>query len=283
MSKDPIQVGLSSASVFPLNVHDAFAVSHDLGYDGVEVLVTGNHLSQDPRKLNELSSRYDQPILAIHAPTLLLTQQVWGDAWSKIEMSAAMARDVGCDVVVVHPPFRWQGGYATGFADGVKKIMDDYGVRIAVENMYPWRARGREAKMYLPHWNPVPQPYEYVTWDFSHAAIANVDSLESIKALGSRLSHVHLCDGVDNGKDEHLVPGRGTQPVAASMQHLRDSGWNGHVVVEVSTRKAKGAGGREEWLAETLRFAREQLEPTEAETGTAPDAEPASDSSTLRS
>lgn len=264
MSKDSVQVGLSSASVFPLNVHDAFAVSRDLGYDGVEVLVTGNHLSQDPRKLNELSSRYDQPILAIHAPTLLLTQQVWGGAWSKIEKSAAMARDVGCDVVVVHPPFRWQGSYATGFADGVKRIMDEHGVRIAVENMYPWRARGRETKMYLPHWNPVPQPYDFVTWDFSHAAIANVDSFQAMRELGDRLSHVHLCDGLDNGKDEHLVPGRGTQPVIAAMQHLRDSGWGGHVVVEVSTRKAKGTGEREEWLAETLRFAREHLAPASA-------------------
>ena len=46
-SKAPIPVALSSASVYPLNVHDAFAVSHDLGYDGVEVLVTGNQVSQD--------------------------------------------------------------------------------------------------------------------------------------------------------------------------------------------------------------------------------------------
>lgn len=259
MTKDLIPVALSSASVYPLNVHDAFSVAHDLGYDGVEVLVTGNQISQSPARLAELSSRYEQPIMAIHAPTLLLTQQVWGSAWNKIEMSAAMARDVGCDVVVAHPPFRWQGTYATGFADGVARIMEEYGVKIAVENMYPWRARGREAKMYLPHWNPVPQPYEFVTWDFSHAAISNMDSHEAMVSLGDRLSHVHLCDGQDNGKDEHLVPGRGTQPVAEAMAHLRDSNWGGVVAVEVSTRKAKGAGEREEWLGETLAFARRHL------------------------
>ena len=42
-----IPIALSSASVYPLNVHDAFAVSHDLGYDGVEVLVTGNQIYLD--------------------------------------------------------------------------------------------------------------------------------------------------------------------------------------------------------------------------------------------
>ncbi|WP_345149117.1 sugar phosphate isomerase/epimerase family protein [Arthrobacter ginkgonis] len=255
-----IPVALSSSSVYPLSVHDAFAVARDLGYDGIEVLVTGNAMSQDPQRLRDLSSRYDQPIMAIHAPTLLLTQQVWGSAWNKIEMSAAMAVEVGCDVVVAHPPFRWQGTYATGFAEGVRRIKEDYGVRIAVENMYPWRARGREALMYLPHWDPVPQPYDHVTWDFSHASIAEMDSHKAFRDLGERLSHVHLCDGSNNGKDEHLVPGRGTQPVEESLQYLRDSNWDGVVAVEVSTRKAKGAGEREEWLGETLSFARRHLD-----------------------
>lgn len=248
----PIPVALSSASVYPLNVHDAFAVSHDLGYDGVEVLVTGNQISQDPRQLNRLAERYEQPIMAIHAPTLLLTQQVWGTAWNKIESAAAMAVDVGCDVVVAHPPFRWQGTYATEFATGIRRIMEEYGVKIAVENMYPWRARGREAKMYLPHWNPVPEPYEFVTWDFSHSAIADMDSAVAFRDLGTRLSHVHLCDGMNNGKDEHLVPGRGTQPVIEAIEYLRDSAWDGVVAVEVSTRKARGAGSARHGWARPL-------------------------------
>ncbi|MDQ0095529.1 sugar phosphate isomerase/epimerase family protein [Paeniglutamicibacter psychrophenolicus] len=260
-AKAPIPVALSSASVYPLNVHDAFAVSHDLGYDGVEVLVTGNQVSQDAVALNRLAERYEQPVMAIHAPTLLLTQQVWGTAWNKIESAAAMAVQVGCDVVVAHPPFRWQGTYATEFATGIRRIMEEYGVRIAVENMYPWRARGREAKMYLPHWNPVPEPYEFVTWDFSHSAIADMDSAVAMRDLGQRLTHVHLCDGLNNGKDEHLVPGRGTQPVIEAIEYLRDSAWDGVVAVEVSTRKAKGAGEREAWLGETLEFARRHLAP----------------------
>jgi sugar phosphate isomerase/epimerase len=257
----PIPVALSSASVYPLNVHDAFAVSHDLGYDGVEVLVTGNQVSQDAVALNRLAERYEQPVMAIHAPTLLLTQQVWGTAWNKIESAAAMAVQVGCDVVVAHPPFRWQGTYATEFTTGIRRIMEEYGVKIAVENMYPWRARGREAKMYLPHWNPVPEPYEFVTWDFSHSAIADMDSAVAMRDLGQRLTHVHLCDGLNNGKDEHLVPGRGTQPVIEAIEYLRDSAWDGVVAVEVSTRKAKGAGEREAWLGETLEFARRHLAP----------------------
>ncbi|MCA4135069.1 sugar phosphate isomerase/epimerase [Arthrobacter sp. M4] len=254
-----IPVALSSASVYPLSVHDAFAVAQDLGYDGVEVMVTNNATSQNSDAVLQLSHRYQQPIVSIHAPTLLLTQQVWGSAWNKIEMSCRMARDVGCNTVVVHPPFRWQSNYAENFAAGVREIAAMYQVHIAVENMYPWRVRGREALAYLPHWDPVGQDYDDVTWDFSHAATAGADSLEAIRALGSKLRHVHLTDGSGSGRDEHLIPGKGTQRCAQVLQHLASNGFEGTVVAEISTRRAKFAGQREEWLAETLRFARQHL------------------------
>jgi sugar phosphate isomerase/epimerase len=254
-----IPVALSSASVYPLSVHDAFAVAQDLGFDGVEVMVTNNATSQNPEALIQLSQRYRQPIVSIHAPTLLLTQQVWGAAWNKIEMSCRMARDVGCSTVVVHPPFRWQSNYAENFAAGVRELAAKHRVHIAVENMYPWRVRGREAAAYLPHWDPVGQDYDAVTWDFSHAASAGVNSLEAVRALGSKLRHIHLADGSGSSRDEHLIPGRGTQQCAEVLQHLAAQGFPGVVVAEISTRRARFAGEREAWLAETLRFARQHL------------------------
>ena len=265
-----VPVALSSASVYPLSVHDAFAVSRDLGYDGVEIMVTNSQISQNPDTLKTLSERYDQPVMAIHAPTLLLTQQVWGKAWTKIELSAAMAAELGAATVVTHPPFRWQTGYAENFAEGVRTISEQYGVTIAVENMYPWRVRGREAKAYLPHWNPVPEPYDHVTWDFSHAAIAGMDSFEEIRRLGDRLSHVHLTDGTPNGRDEHLIPGEGTQRCAEALQYLGRTDFKGVVAIEVSTRRAKGPGEREELLEQTLKFARRHLSGGEAEEAPGP-------------
>jgi sugar phosphate isomerase/epimerase len=103
------------------------------------------------------------------------------------------------------------------------------------------------------------QDYDDVTWDFSHAATAGANSLEAIRALGSKLRHVHLTDGSGSGKDEHLIPGYGTQQCAEALQYLASNGFEGTVVAEISTRKAKAAGEREEWLAETLRFARQHL------------------------
>ncbi|MGN6406581.1 sugar phosphate isomerase/epimerase family protein [Sinomonas sp.] len=255
-----VPVALSSASVYPLSVHDAFACAADLGFDGVEVMVTNNSTSQESDALVHRSERYDQPIVSIHAPTLLLTQQVWGGAWSKIRRSCQMAREVGCDTVVVHPPFRWQTGYADGFSIGVRDLAEEYEVHIAVENMYPWRVRGRDARAYLPHGDPGGQGYRDVTWDFSHAATAREDSLEALKALGQSLRHIHLTDGSGASfRDEHLLPGEGTQRVGECLQYLADSAFEGVVVAEISTRKAREVGEREQMLAKTLQFARHHL------------------------
>jgi len=253
-------VGLSTASVYPHTCSDAFGIAADLGYDGVEVMVWTDPVSQDVAALERLAEHYGIPVLAVHAPTLLVTQRVWGkDPWVKIERSCAMAGALGARTVVVHPPFRWQREYAAGFVDGVERIGRETGVVVAVENMYPWRARQREILAYLPGWDPVPQPYRHVTLDLSHSATAGVSGLDTAKALGDRLAHLHLADGSGSAKDEHLVPGRGAQPCGDVLELLAERDWRGTVVVEINTRKARGRRDRERDLAEALAFARLHL------------------------
>ncbi|WP_237200155.1 sugar phosphate isomerase/epimerase family protein [Rothia nasimurium] len=258
--RPPIPVALSTSCVFPLGVPETFSTAVDLGYDSVEVMITHSALSQEPHDLLNLIQKYQIPISAIHAPTLLLTQQVWGRAWNKMQMAAKMTKAVGADVVVAHPPFRWQKLYAKNFVAGVREISELENVKIAVENMYPWSVKGRAVEMYAPHWDPSRFDYDWMTWDFSHAAAAGDDSLEAVKRIGPRLGHVHLTDGSgDKVMDEHLIPGHGTQPVAETLQYIAASDFSGVVCAEVSTRKAKGAAERDDMLYETLQFARTHL------------------------
>ena len=159
---------------------------------------------------------------------------------------------------MLHPPFRWQKEYAAEFVDGVAAREAESGVRLAVENMFPWRARGRDLQAYLPHWDPVPMSYDHVTLDLSHTATAGSDALAMAADLGERLTHVHLADGSGSVRDEHLVPGRGGQPCAEFLQLLPGSGFEGDVVVEVGTRKHTDLQ-RAEDLRESLDFARAHL------------------------
>ena len=109
-------------------------------------------------------------------------------------------------------------------------------------------------------WNPVEMDCSAATLDVSHAAVSGSDVLEMAVQLGSRLAHVHLGDGTKPGlPDEHLVPGRGTQPCAELLRWLTDTGYSGHVVLEVSTHRVPTLGDRQADLAESLDFARRYL------------------------
>ena len=116
----------------------------------------------------------------------------------------------------------------------------------------------RQVQAYLPHWDPVPQPYDHVTIDLSHTATARSDALQMVRDLDDRLAHIHLADGhLTTLKDDHLVPGRGTQPCAEVLEHVSTSGFGGAVVLEVGTRRRPRE--REIDLRESLAFARTHL------------------------
>jgi sugar phosphate isomerase/epimerase len=250
--------GLSTASVYPESTSHGFAHAARLGYDAVEVMVSIDAVSQSARQLRSLSEYHEVPVCAVHAPCLLITQRVWGtEPWAKLERSADLARELGADVVVVHPPFRWQKEYAAGFVEGIAELEGRTGIAFAVENMYPWRATSRrEMEVYIPGWDPSAESYANVTLDLSHAATARSDPLAMARRLGGRLRHVHLTDGSGSAKDEHLVPGRGAQPCGELLEQLAGEGFSGHVVVEINTRKAGSTAARENDLLESLAFAR---------------------------
>ena len=257
-----IRVGMSASCVYPLSCEDGFRFANKAGYDGVEVMVTNESVTQSAAGVRQLIDTYEMPVLSIHAPVLLLTHFVWGrDPQAKLERSAELAANVGADTVVVHPPFRWQSGYAERFLDIVRQTSQNSGVTIAVENMFPWKVRNSAMQAYAPGPDPRELDCDAITLDFSHAALSGHDSMQLTLEYGDRLRHVHLTDGShpDDGNrvfDEHLLPGHGKQPVAEVLQHLAASNWDGHVVAEVNTRKAKSEAERVDLLRQTLEFAR---------------------------
>jgi sugar phosphate isomerase/epimerase len=274
-----IKVGLSTASVYPLRAEAAFEYAARLGYDGVELMVWGEAVSQDVDAVRKLSERYRVPVLSVHAPCLLISQRVWGsNPIVKLDRSVRTAEQLGAQTVVVHPPFRWQRRYAEGFREQVLALEASSEVMVAVENMFPFRADrffgtdqtrermrrrgggpGAAISAFAPSYDPLDGDHAHYTLDLSHTSTAGTDSLEMARRMAGGLVHLHLCDGSGLPADEHLVPGRGTQPTAEVCQMLAASGFTGHVVLEVSTSAARSAAEREAMLVESLQFARTHL------------------------
>ena len=91
-----IQVGMSASCVYPLACEDGFRFAQKAGYDGVEVMVTREPVTQSVDGIKKLMDTYEMPVLSIHAPVLLLTHFVWGrDPQIKLEKSAELAANVG--------------------------------------------------------------------------------------------------------------------------------------------------------------------------------------------
>ena len=275
-----IKVGLSTASVYPLRTEAAFEYAARLGYDGVELMVWAESVSQDIEAVAELSRRYAMPVLAVHAPCLLISQRVWGaNPIAKLDRSVRAAEELGAQTVVIHPPFRWQRRYAEGFSEQVVRLEASNNVIVAVENMFPFRADrflgGTQASIermrkrggkpgpaisaFSPSYDPLEGGHAHYTLDLSHTATAGTDALDMARRMGSGLAHLHLTDGSGAYIDEHLVPGRGTQPTVEVCQMLAASAFSGHVILEVTTSGARTEAEREALLTESLEFARTHL------------------------
>jgi sugar phosphate isomerase/epimerase len=254
------KVALATASVYPESTAKAFEIAARLGYDGVEVMVWTDPVSQDATALKRLVEYHQVPVLALHAPCLVITQRVWGtDPWAKLVRAKDAADELGAQTVVVHPPFRWQREYARQFVGGIQEMVNETDVRFAVENMFPLRARGREVTPYAPDWDPTTEDFPHFTLDLSHTSVSQSDALAMADTMGDRLAHVHIADGNGSARDEHLVPGRGDQPCGELLEGLADRGFDGLVVVEVNTRKCDDRAEREADLAEALAYTRLHL------------------------
>ncbi|MGW4246146.1 sugar phosphate isomerase/epimerase family protein [Nocardia sp. NPDC004722] len=272
-----IRVGLSTASVYPENTEAAFRYAAELGYDGVELMVWAEPASQSIATVQHFAHKYDVPVLAVHAPCLLISQRVWGsDPIAKLTRSVHTAEALGAATVVVHPPFRWQRRYADGFAKQVAELENSSPVAVAVENMFPMRADtlfrgssitrlerrggpGPSITTFSPSYDPTDVGFRHYTLDTSHTATAGVDPLLLAGRMGSGLTHLHLADGRGAATDEHLIPGEGTQPVAELCEMLVHNGFAGQAVIEVNTQMARTTMDRAAMLDRALTFARTHL------------------------
>ncbi|WUD63059.1 sugar phosphate isomerase/epimerase [Nocardia sp. NBC_00511] len=273
-----VRVGLSTASVYPENTEAAFRYAAELGFDGVELMVWAEPASQSISTVQHFAHKYAMPVLAVHAPCLLISQRVWGsDPVAKLTRSVHAAEALGAATVVVHPPFRWQRRYADGFAKQVLELENSSPVAVAVENMFPMRADtlfrgnaiarlerrggpGPSITTFSPSYDPTDVGFRHYTLDTSHTATAGVDPLVLARRMGSGLTHLHLADGRGAATDEHLIPGEGTQPVAELCEMLVHNGFDGQAVIEVNTQMARTTMDRAAMLNRALSFAREHLD-----------------------
>lgn len=232
-----------------------------LDYDNMEVMVTPHKNSQNADYLKGLIDQHQIPIRSIHAPTLLLCQFVYGtEPVHKLKKTAELALAVGAKDVIVHPPFK-ANPYSKKFLKVIQNMEDETGLNFAVENMFPWAARGRTVEIYGPSYIEAAEKVNSLTLDFSHAAASGLDTLDFVKKYHHKLKVIHLTDGTTRERskadpvlDEHLIPGDGDMPIREVYEFLRSVNWKGSTVLEINTRPQKTLSMKRYPLSHSMNF-----------------------------
>lgn len=197
-----------------MGLEESFAAMRAAGAEGIEILVTQDPETQNPNKIEELANRYDMPVVAIHAPLLLLTRRVFtSDPLVKIRRTLEMAKALDVGAIVLHPPLLWQVRYALWTIHEMQDLTAGTSTLITMENMYPTHVAGR--KLTFHQFGSVSDldRFEHVTLDTSHCAVAQQDICESYEMLKEKIVHIHLSDNRGKGRDSHAPIGEGILPI----------------------------------------------------------------------
>jgi sugar phosphate isomerase/epimerase len=230
----------STGPLFARPLDWALGVIAEAGYDGVELMVTQDPATQDPERVTAAMQTEGIAAPVVHGPFLLITRRVFGtDPIVKAQRSIELAGAIGADLMVVHPPFRWQRRFHRWLLEDGDVEAAAQDTRVGVENLYPVAVRGRSVRF---HRYTLPEHLERFTnvvLDTSHLGVAGVDIVEAYEALWDRTVHLHVSDYRGGGKDSHAPLGHGKLPLG---RFLRRVGLD-HVEASPATAPVERLGG----------------------------------------
>ncbi|HVE91775.1 MAG TPA: sugar phosphate isomerase/epimerase family protein [Actinomycetota bacterium] len=192
-----------------------------VGGEGAEILVTQDPDTQSADNIRRLSDRFDLPVVAIHAPLLLLTRNVYTtDPVEKIRRTLELSRDLEVGVIVLHPPYLWQVKYSLWAIHELEEAMAGTPTMITMENMYPTHVGARRVGFHRFLTLESLKRFPHVTLDTSHLAVAGEDIVDAYRQLADRVVHVHLSDNRGRGRDSHAPLGDGILPIPEFVRSL---------------------------------------------------------------
>jgi len=232
---------LSAGSLHTLPLATIFELARESGFDGVEIIINQDfRFSSGVELVRQLQEIH--PVCALHAP--FFPVDGWGDQVQQLKRSVHLAAETGVPLVTFHPP-AWLG-MELGFWLWMKKIADfqtEIGlgrVTVAIENMpatgpfgvNPYFLSGsRQLIDFLLRHNLC------LTFDTAHLGSTKADFLHEFHQLynSGKMRNIHFSDYA-NGR-EHLLPGHGGLPLTRFLNHLRETGYDQTLVLELAPRE----------------------------------------------
>jgi len=219
----PPLLSVSTGPLWRLELERAFEVVSEAGAEGVEVMVTQSEQTQSANALERLAERFNLPIVAVHAPQLLLTRNVFTtNQLEKVRRTAELCKALDVQTVVLHPPYVWQPRYALWLLHELEDVLAGGGPLITMENMFPVHVGSRRMRFHRFGGLEGLERFRYVTLDTSHLAVSEEDIVAAYRRLADRVVHIHLSDNRGKGRDSHAPLGQGILPLSDFVRSLDD-------------------------------------------------------------
>ena len=257
-------ISLSTGCLYTLPLPKVFELAAEADFDGVELIINQEFVGVNPVKLIR-SLQKITTIHSIHAPFMLL--EGWGEPVDSLKRSVEVAAECEIPLVNFHPP-AWMG-FEIAFWRWLYKIRDyqkeigmDGKVMITLENM-PWIGE------YKINPNILAKPQRmiefiqehnlFLTFDCTHMGSGHTSFINDFFLFyeSGRIRNIHFSD-YGHGR-EHLLPGRGILPLMRFLNHLRSTGYQRTVTLELDPREfPKVERNILESLKEILAFLRKE-------------------------
>lgn len=223
--------------VFDLAAHrEALRIIREAGLDGAEFSHYQHLAPADQEKLRELCSCLGVVPWSAHSwvPLPADPARVEG-ALVDLQASLAGAVRLGVRVLVVHAAGAAPSAYPAR-AEALARVLSVLsplaaaaGITIAVENC----ARREDLEFLAATLDRLALPAIGFNIDTGHAVLHGMRPEEAIRIMGRRLATTHLQDNFGQ-RDDHLPPGRGSIAWEPVREALREVGYTGMLMVEIS-------------------------------------------------
>jgi sugar phosphate isomerase/epimerase len=244
-----VSLGFSLYGMKTLPLSDALKTCAEIGYANVEFALNAGYPTEPKVFTAEARKEAAQQLSALKLalPCLMVNISLTADdkahaqALQTISDAAQVARDLNAtqpailETVCGGKPATWEQQKAgmverlQSWAQTAEKVKTTITIKAHVGSA----VNSPERLLWLLE--QVKSPAIQVAYDYSHFELQGIDMEESMKLLLPRTKFIHVKDSVgEPGKFQFLLPGEGRTDYVKYFTALKQHGYQGPVVVEVS-------------------------------------------------
>ena len=242
-----MKIGLSAASLYLYPLRYTFRLAKELGFSGLELAMGPEVRWRGGSYLRRLAQEHGLSLFSLHPPMFS------GSGGPKMEeilpRMVDLGKEAGCEMLVVHAPKaqNLKEGKGLRYLEALCRAQEDWGGDICLENRGFFGQKDWEYVLSdLRELRGFAQEHGlFLTLDVAHAASFGYDLLEAYRICQPRLASLHLSDFRPRSPlgqwhwfqtffQHHQIPGEGNLPLKELLCCLREDGYSGPVILEVS-------------------------------------------------